>query len=189
MLKDLIGEELYKQVAEKLGDKKVIIDDGSLVNKQELEQLKQSNSELSKQIKDRDKQLEDLSKNVKDNETLTNQIKELQNTNKQTSEEYEAKISKMQFDYAVDSALTSAKTKNAKALKALLDMESIKYQDGKLDGLETQLSALKESDSYLFESEAPASTGSTGNFGNKGNKQEPAFNFNFQGVRPVQNNQ
>lgn len=39
---------------------------------------------------------------------------------------------------------------NNKAIKALLDMEAIKYENDNLVGLDEQLKALRESDSYLF---------------------------------------
>jgi chromosome segregation ATPase len=127
--------------------------------------LKTQKTELEAQIKERDTQLADLSKNNKDNEGLLNQIKDLQALNKQTTTDYENKINQMQFDYALEGALTNAKSKNNKALKALLDMNSIKYQEGKLEGLQERIEALKNDASYLFDLEtAPVNTGGIGNF-------------------------
>ncbi len=165
-LKELLGEELYSQVTEKLGDKKIMVDDGNFIPKSRFDQVNQAKKDLETQVKESDTQLADLSKNNKDNEQLLTQIKELQTLNKQTTTDYEAKINQMQFDYALEGALTNAKCKNTKALKALLDMESIKYQEGKLEGLEKQLEGLKESDSYLFDLDtAPTNTGGLGGFG------------------------
>lgn len=113
--------------------------------------LKGQKEELDKMVKDRDIQLSDLSKNNKDNEELKKTLDELQLSNKNQIADYEAKISKMEFDNALDKTLSSAKCKNNKALKALLDVEGIKYQDGKLEGLEGQLENLKKEASYLFE--------------------------------------
>ena len=166
MLKELLGEELYSQVTEKLGDKKIMVDDGNFIPKSRFDQVNQAKKELEVQLKDRDTQLADLSKNNKDNEVLLNQIKDLQALNKQTTADYENKINQMQFDYALDGALTNAKSKNNKALKALLDMNSIKYQEGKLEGLQEQIEALQKDASYLFDlNTAPANTGGLGNFG------------------------
>ena len=121
--------------------------------------LKTQKTELEAQIKERDTQLADLSKNNKGNEDLLNQIKDLQALNKQ-----------IQFDYALEGALTNAKSKNNKALKALLDMNSIKYQEGKLEGLQEQIEALQKDASYLFDLETtPQSTGGLGNFGRGNN--------------------
>ena len=53
---------------------------------------------------------------------------------------------------AVDIAILAAGGKNAKAIKALLDMEKITLkEDGTLEGLD--LTGLKESDGYLFTQE------------------------------------
>ena len=130
--------------------------------------LKTQKTELEAQIKERDTQLADLSKNNKDNESLLNQIKDLQALNKQTTTDYE---NQMQFDYALEGALTNAKCKNNKALKALLDINSIKYQEGKLEGLQEQIETLQKDASYLFDlNTAPNNTGGLGNFGrNAGN--------------------
>lgn len=166
MLKELLGEELYSQVTEKLGDKKIMVDDGNFIPKSRFDQVNQAKKELEVQLKDRDTQLADLSKNNKDNENLLNQIKDLQALNKQTTTDYENKINQIQFDYALDGALTNAKSKNNKALKALLDMNSIKYQEGKLEGLQEQIEVLQKDASYLFDlNTAPQNTGGLGNFG------------------------
>ena len=166
MLKELLGEELYSQVTEKLGDKKIMVDDGNFIPKSRFDQVNQAKKELQLHLKDRDTQLADLSKNNKDNEALLNQIKDLQALNKQTTADYENKINQIQFDYALDGALTNAKSKNNKALKALLDMNSIKYQEGKFEGLQEQIEALQKDASYLFDLDtAPQNTGGLGNFG------------------------
>ena len=76
MLKELLGEELYSQVTEKLGDKKIMVDDGNFIPKSRFDQVNQAKKDLEVQLKDRDTQLADLSKNNKDNENLLNQIKD-----------------------------------------------------------------------------------------------------------------
>lgn len=182
-LKELLGEELFNQISEKLGDKKLIIDDGKMIPYERFKTVNDSKKELETQLKDRDTQLADLSKNNKDNGELLTQIKDLQALNKQTATDYETKINKIQFDNALEGALTGAKSKNNKALKALLDLESIKYQDGKIDGLESQLETLQKDAGYLFDLEtAPNNTGGLGNFG-RGGAQETVFDFNFTPVR------
>lgn len=152
-LKELLGENLFNQVSEKLGDKKLMIDDKNFIPKSRFDEVNEAKKELEKQISDRDKQLKDLSIKAQGNEELTKQIEQLQLSNKQTVKDYEDRIAKMQFENALEGALTNAKCKNTKALKALLDIDNIKYQDDKLEGLEEQLKALKESDSYLFDIE------------------------------------
>ena len=132
--------------------------------------LKAQKTDLEAQLKDRDNQLKDLSKNNKDNEELLKQIEQLQLSNKQTQSDYESKISKMEFDFALDKSLSSVKAKDNKLLRALLDMDNIKYQEGKLEGLEKQIEAIKSTHGYLFEEEKITSTGSVGNFGRSAGK-------------------
>lgn len=144
--------------------------------------LKTQKIELEAQITERDKQLKDLSKNNKDNEELTKQLEQLQLSNKQTKDDYENKIASIQFDYALEGALTSAKCKNNKALKALLNLDEVKYQDGKLEGLETQLESLKTEASYLFDTEQQTPPGSgfnPGEDGNDGKEENDAFLAGF----------
>ena len=79
---------------------------------------------------------------------------------KETAEKAKAdadkQISQMKFDYALSAALTGAKAKNAKAVKALLDMDGLKFNDGKIVGLDEQLAQIKADNDYLFESDEPA---------------------------------
>ena len=128
--------------------------------------LKNQKSELDRQLSERDKQLEDLKKNNSNNAELLKQLDDLKKDNEASKKEYENKISKMEFDYALDKALLGAKCKNTTALKALLNLENINLKEGKFEGLEEQLETLKENDGYLFEDIVPSSTGSVGNFGN-----------------------
>lgn len=186
-LKQLLGEDLYSQVIEKLGDKKIMVDDGNFIPKKRFDEVNEAKKELSKQLADRDKQLDDLSKKVNGNEELVRELETLKAANAKTVEEYEAKIKANEFNYALDNALNSAKSKNNKALKALLDIDSIKYQDGKLEGLESQLDALKKDAGYLFELETPNNTGGLGNFG-RGNSGSTGGDSTSSFIDAIRNN-
>jgi len=105
---------------------------------------------LEADIKTRDEQLDKLKKDAGTSEELKKQIETLQAENKTTAEEWQSKVEKMQRDFALERALTTAKAKNPKAVKALLDMEKVKLDGDKLLGLDDQLKAIKESDAYLF---------------------------------------
>ena len=71
-------------------------------------------------------------------------------------QEAEQKIAAVKFDHALQDALREAKARNPKAVKALLDLEQIKLSDeGGLEGLEEQLTAVKTDNDFLFESVAP----------------------------------
>lgn len=164
-LKELLGEELFSQVEVKLEGKKLMIDDGNFIPKSRFNEVNQAKKDLLNQLKEKDEQFNEISKKYSENKDLASELETLKNDKAKLIEEYENKLKATEFNHALEGALNSAKCKNAKALKALLDMDSIKYQDGKLEGLESQLNALKESDSYLFEGAVPANTGGIGNFG------------------------
>jgi predicted nucleic acid-binding Zn-ribbon protein len=68
-----------------------------------------------------------------------------------------AEMSALKFDHALDGALTGAKAKNAKAVRALLDLDKLKMQDGAFSepALKEQLDALKKDNDFLFESDEP----------------------------------
>lgn len=70
--------------------------------------------------------------------------------------EADKKIQSMQFDYALSEALVGAKAKNTKAVKALLNMDGLKFNEGEIIGLDKQLEQLKLENDYLFESDKPA---------------------------------
>ena len=92
----------------------------------------------------------------------------------------DAQISEMKFDYALTAALTGAKARNSKAVKALLDMDGLKLNDGKIIGLDEQLSQIKEENGFLFESDEPAPTivkGTNGGSGGIGGKKPSEMTY------------
>ena len=120
------------------------------VPKREYNEVAEAKKKLETDIQERDKQLEELKKSVGSNEELKKQIEALQAENKKAAEQWQAKMAQMQLDFAVERALDSAKARNPKAVKALLDMEKVKLDGEQLLGLDDQLRAIKESDPYLF---------------------------------------
>ncbi len=75
----------------------------------------------------------------------------------QAAVDAQKQVSALKFDHALDGALSGAKAKNAKAVKALLDMNGLKFNDadGSVVGLDEQLKKVKETNDYLFESDNP----------------------------------
>ena len=123
------------------------------IPKARFDEVNNAKKQAEKDLSDRDKQLETLKNSTGDVETLKNTIKQLQDENKASKEQYEANISKIKLDNAIDNALGIAKAKNSRAVKALLDMEKIKFENDNLSGLDEQLKALKEAEDskFLFE--------------------------------------
>ena len=72
-------------------------------------------------------------------------------------------MAKLKLDNAVEIALSGAKAKNGKAVKAMLDMSKVKMgEDGKLSGFDEQIEALKKSDGYMFDVQEQAQQQFTG---------------------------
>lgn len=137
---------------------KVMASHGKVVNSikekaDKVDGLESQIEDYKKQIADRDTQLEELGEKAKGNEELTAQINELKQQNETTKSEYEEKLQQQAFDHKLESTLSGAKVKNVTAVKALLDIDSIKLDGDKLLGLDDQLNNLKEKESYLFEQE------------------------------------
>jgi len=120
------------------------------IPKDKYNEVAEAKKKLEADIQERDKQLEQLKAAAGSNEELKKQIETLQAENKKAAEEWQAKMAQMQLDFALERALTTARAKNTKAVKALLDMEKVKLDGDQLLGLDDQLKALQQSDPYLF---------------------------------------
>lgn len=159
-LKQLLGEELYNQVVEKLGDKKIMVDDGNFIPKARFDKVNDQKKELETQLKTSSETIETLKKNNSDNETLQSTIGEHEKTIEKLKKEAEDK----DFNYSLRDALKEAGCIDSRALEVYLTKENLKLEDGKIVGLEEQLNSLKESKTYLFKDTIPQDTGGLGNF-------------------------
>ncbi|MCD5488359.1 phage scaffolding protein [Lactobacillus delbrueckii] len=112
----------------------------------ERDALKKTSSELSSKI-------EDLKANNANVEDLTKQIEKLKSDNENAAKQLNAQ----KLEFAVTSTIKEFGAKNAKAVKALLNHDDIRFDSkGNLTGLEEQLKSLKDSDGYLFAEDKPA---------------------------------
>lgn len=145
---DLIAMGLTEEQAKKVMDSL----DGNFVTKARFNEINEENKTLKKSVSDRDKQLEDLKKSSGDNAALQQQISDLQKQNADQQKAHDEELAKLKLDNAVKIALSGAKARNGKAVKAMLDMSKVKLgEDGKLSGFDEQIEALKKSDSYMFD--------------------------------------
>lgn len=126
---------------------------GKMIPKSRLDEKIAEVNDYKQQLADRDTQLTELQSKATGNEELQAQIQALQQQNEQAKTEYQQELQQKEFGFALTEALRDAKAKNPKAVKALLDTETVKFVDGKLIGLDEQLTALKTSDDYLFTSD------------------------------------
>lgn len=164
-LKDLVGEEVYKQHIEpKLQGKEYFFAEGKdFIPITKFNEVNEAKKEAEKQLQERDKQLDQLQKSVKGNEELTKQINDLKEANTKAQEEYNAKVLDIQKSYELDKVLTSSGARNSSALKGMLDLSKCEFKDGKYTGLDEQIAQLKKDNDWLFTSTVPQSGGSPHN--------------------------
>ena len=70
-------------------------------------------------------------------------------------ETHRREMSELIFSHNLEKAILSAKGRNAKAITALLDVETLKASENQTADLEAALQNLKIDCSYLFQSETP----------------------------------
>lgn len=173
---ELIAMGLTEEQAKKVMDSL----DGNFVTKTRFNEVNEENKTLKKSVSDRDKQLEDLKKSSGDNAELKKQIETLQQQNADQKKAHDAEMAQLRLDNAIEAALSGAKAKNGKAVKALLDMEKLTLNGEEIQGLSEQLEAVKNENAYLFEDSPSLVTGGSGGAIPKD------FGFHFTGVRPKQ---
>lgn len=177
-----VEEDKANEIVKAMGEAKIYTTNLENVDVR-YNKLQEQKKQLEEASKTYQKQLEKLTKNDADVEALNTLVEQLQLSNKELETNHKQEMDRLQFDFALEGALNSAKSKNNKALKALLDMDSIKYQEGKFEGLQEQIEALQKDASYLFDlNTAPANTGGLGNFG-RGGAEVNMFDFNFQSLK------
>ena len=146
ILGDAYSDDIEKKISHEIGK--------GFISRADFNAANESKKSLEEQLRERDKQLE----------TLKQLDAEGQQENETTKQEYEKRITEIKFEHALSSALKGAKSKNDKAVQALLDMDALKLtESGEIIGLKEQLEALQKNDPYLFESDkkVPEIIGST----------------------------
>ena len=156
---------MKRNFLEDLGLEKEVVDKIMAENGKDIENAKANYDELKAELKtanatiaDRDNQLKELKDSAKGNEDLTAKIAELEKQNKDEAKNHKAEIESLKINNAIDKALATFKAKTPKAVKAMLDMENIKFdEDGNITGIDEQVKAIAEAEDtkYLFDSATP----------------------------------
>lgn len=151
-LKKLLGDELYKQVSEKLGDKKYIFGEAeNYVPKHRFDEVNNQKNEYEKQVKDYMQKVDELTKNAKSTEEITSQMEQLKADYEKKLEEAQAKQKELSINSAIKLEL-SGKVHDVDIVSKLIDTSKLELDDaGNIKkGLEDQIKTLKESKSFLF---------------------------------------
>lgn len=67
--------------------------------------------------------------------------------------EHQAKLQELEFDGALKDAITAARGRNVKAIRAMLDVDSLRASKNRETDIKTALETLKKDSGYLFESD------------------------------------
>ena len=147
-LKEILGEELYAQVAAKLEGNKTV----KLANLATGEYV--SKSKYVDELAVKDQRIQELADTIKNFEGVD--VKQLQTDVENWKIKYNQDLESARLDSAIQLAIAKSGTLSEKALMGLLDKDKIKFdKDGKLTGLDEQIEAIKKEDSFLFKAAEP----------------------------------
>ena len=138
-----------------------VIDQIMKLHGKDVEAHKVQLTEAEKQVTSLQGQLDEANKTIEgfkelDVDGIKAAANEWKTKAEQAKAEATAEIEKLKFDHALEGALTEARAKNPKAVKALLNFENLKLAEGgKIVDLDAQLKVIKEKNDYLFESDQP----------------------------------
>jgi len=138
------------------------IDQVMKLHGQDIEAHKTKAVEAEKQLETLQGQLEEANKAIEgfkelDVDGIKAAADEWKTKAEAAQKEAKAQIQQLKFDHTLEGALTQAKAKNPKAVKALLNFEDLKLsqEDSSIVGLDKQLEKVKSEADYLFEPDQP----------------------------------
>jgi phage gp36-like protein len=160
-LKKLFGDELYASVSAKIGDKqlllfekdeKIVVDDGKLIPKYRLDEVRSASESLKAQVEQYEKDMKVLKKAAEGNTDLVGQIEQLQSAAKTAKAEAEQAEARVRKQFALKEALLNAGVVNADARDLLshrFDLEKLEIDAaGKIKGFDDALKPVKENKAF-----------------------------------------
>lgn len=154
---------MNKEDLKKLGlTDEAIMEQVIVLHGKDIEKHKTSLSTAQAELDGLKKQLGDANSTIEgfkklDPEALQKAVDDWKSKAESAQAEAARQIAALKFDHTLGDALTGAKAKSAKAVRALLDMNALKLNetDGSIVGLEDQIKKIKSENDYLFESDTP----------------------------------
>ena len=130
-LEKLLGPELFARLKQKLGDVKLLIDDGKLIPKHRFDCINLS-------LKDHKEQVKELREK---NAALENELK--------SQKELQEKVKDLEKQVLIYSVISKSKARNMQTILPLLHVDDL-FGMELVESLEKQIRSLRRSDSYLF---------------------------------------
>lgn len=155
-LKDVLGD-MFVDVSERIEsynrehpEKKVKLADlsgGNYVSKAKFNDLEAEASRLKAQLASLKAQESDSNE---DEDSLKKELSDLKALYEKDTDALKKELNQARFDGALDLALEKCGARNIKAVRALLDLDSLELEDGQLAGLSAQLDAVRAENGFLF---------------------------------------
>ena len=130
-LEKLLGLELFTRLKQKLGEIKLLIDDGKLIPKHRFDCINLS-------LKDHKEQVKELREK---NATLENELK--------LKQELQEKVKDLEKQVLIYSVISKSKARNIQTILPLLHVDDL-FGMELVESLQKQIRSLQKSDSYLF---------------------------------------
>ena len=113
---------------------------------------------------------------------LQEKVKQLTGDLEAKETEHRAKLSELEFDGVLKDAITAAKGRSVKAVRAMLDVDALRASKNRETDIKAALDGLKKDSGYLFEAaETPPPYAAW--TGTQPLPSGTGFNFGFTGVR------
>lgn len=144
---------MQRKFLEGLGLEKEVIDKIMAVNGTDLEGLKAERDDYKQQLTDAQKTLKSFE--GVDVQELQGKITKLTEDLAAKDVEIQQKLSDRDFNDTLKEAISAAGAKNAKAVMALLDQDSLKSSKNQKEDVQKALEAVKKDNDYLFQAEKP----------------------------------
>lgn len=161
-LKELMGDDLYKQVTEKLGDKVRIdvVNDGEWIPKDKFSAINTEKNSYKEQVGTLNTDLTKLQATLKDNQAASDTVESL----KQQITAKESELAKIRKTNIITLEILKHNPNDMNDIIPQIKQDAVLIaEDGTVAGLTEQMKALVESKPYLFKA-APA-TGTGGSVG------------------------
>lgn len=143
---------MKREFLQELGLDKDVIEKIMTENGNDINAAKQDEANLKEQLDTANQTITGLKAAAEkyNGEELTQRLEELQGKYETDVQTLQKDLHTARFNGALEAALVKSGAKNTKALRGLLDMDKLAYQDGTLSGFEEQIEQIKQDNDFLF---------------------------------------
>jgi len=152
-LKELLGEELFNQVSEKIGDKKLIVNDGSYIPKAKFDEKNEELKSTKAKMDELQESVKGLDTFTKENEDLKSKVESLKNEYENFKNDADTRVKTIQIKQAIERNLVKANA-NPDTIDLLVDkfdVNSLQVDSkGEIVDWDVHFNPIKEARKSLF---------------------------------------